>query len=90
MVKARTTFRSGTRQTVRMPKKIQIEADGVEIVKRRTSLLLRPKGKSWEPLFESLEKFTDDFMKGGREAAVVPLSLGSTKKQFLRTSGVLM
>jgi antitoxin VapB len=66
-VKAGTTFRSGTRQTVRMPKKFQIEADGVEIVKRRTSLLLRPKGKSWQAFFESLEKFTDDFMKSGRK-----------------------
>jgi len=44
-----------------------MEADEVEIVKRGTSLLLRPKGKSWAAFFESLEKFTDDFMKSGRK-----------------------
>jgi len=66
-VKTAKIFRSGNDQTVRMTKKFQIKADGVDIVKRRTSLLLRPKGKSWEPLFESLQKFTDDFMRSGRK-----------------------
>ncbi len=31
------------------------------------SQLLRPKRKSWTPLLESLGKFSDDFMEGGRE-----------------------
>ena len=33
---------------------------------------LRPKKRSWAPLFESLDKFTDDFMKGGRNQQPVP------------------
>lgn len=60
-------FRSGNSQAVRIPKEFQMEAEEVEIVKRGTSLLLRPKGKSWTPFFESLEQFTDDFMESGRK-----------------------
>ena len=44
----------------------QMEGDEVEISKRGGSLVLRPKRTSWATLFESLEKFTDDFMEGGR------------------------
>ena len=65
-MKTAKIFRSGNSQAVRIPKEFQMEADEVEIVKRGTSLLLRPKGKSWAALFESLEKFSDDFMKSGR------------------------
>jgi len=46
-VKTAKIFRSGNNQAVRIPKEFQMEADEVEIVKRGTSLLLRPKGKSW-------------------------------------------
>ena len=66
-MKTAKIFRSGNSQAVRIPKEFQMEADEVEIVKRGTSLLLRPKTKSWTSLFESLEKFTDDFMKDGRK-----------------------
>jgi antitoxin VapB len=44
-------------------KESSIGADVVEIRKRGDTILLRPKLKSWEPLMESLEKFTDDFME---------------------------
>jgi len=43
------------------------EALAVRIPKRKQeSQLLRPKKKSWAALGESLHKFTDDFMKDGR------------------------
>lgn len=66
-MKTAKIFRSGNSQAVRIPKEFQMEADEVEILKRGTSLVLRPKGKSWAAFFESLEKFTDDFMKSGRK-----------------------
>jgi virulence-associated protein VagC len=39
----------------------------VEISKREASLVLRPKRTSLATLIESLQKFTDDFMEGGRK-----------------------
>jgi antitoxin VapB len=66
-VKTAKIFRSGNSQAVRIPKDFQLEGDEVEILKKGGSLVLRPKRKSWVALMESLEKFTDDFMEGGRK-----------------------
>ena len=66
-MKTAKIFRSGNSQAVRIPKEFQMEGDEVEILKKGESLVLRPKANSWAPLIESLEKFTDDFMKGGRK-----------------------
>ena len=66
-MKTAKIFRSGNSQTVRIPKEFQMKGDEVEIVKRGASLVLRPKRKSWAALINSLEKFTDDFMEGGRK-----------------------
>ena len=62
MVKTTKVFRSGNSQAVRIPKEFSIEAEEVEIRKRGDTILLRPKPRSWAPLLESLERFTDDFM----------------------------
>jgi len=66
-VKTAKIFRSGNSQAVRIPKEFQLEGDEVEILKRGTSLVLRPKRKSWAILLKSLEKFTVDFMESGRK-----------------------
>lgn len=66
-MKTAKIFRSGNSQTVRIPKEFQMEGEEVEIQKRGASLVLRPKKKSWSPLIESLQRFTDDFMKHGRK-----------------------
>jgi antitoxin VapB len=60
-------FRSGNSQSVRIPKEFQLEGSEVEIVKKGTSLVLRPCRRSWAPLFDSLDKFSGDFTKGGRK-----------------------
>lgn len=65
-MKTAKIFRSGNSQAVRIPKEFQMEGDEVEILKKGESLVLRPKAKSWAALFKSLEKFTGDFMEGGR------------------------
>lgn len=62
LVKTTKVFWSGNSQAVRIPKEFLIEADEVEIRKRGDTIVLRPKVRSWAPLLESLEKFTDDFM----------------------------
>lgn len=65
-MKTAKIFRSGNSQAVRIPKEFQMEGNEVEILKRGASLLLRPKRRSWTALIDSLERFTDDFMEGGR------------------------
>jgi antitoxin VapB len=65
-MKTAKVFKSGNSQAVRIPKEFQLESDEVEIRRRGDSLVLRPKAQSWEPLIESLTKFTDDFLVGGR------------------------
>lgn len=67
MTKTAKIFRSGNSQAVRIPKEFQLEGTEVEIQRRGDTLILRPKRKSWTPLLESLEKFSDDFMESGRE-----------------------
>lgn len=52
---------------MRIPKEFQLVGDKVEIRKRGDALVLRPKKRSWTALIESLEKFTDDFMREGRK-----------------------
>jgi antitoxin VapB len=66
-MKTAKIFRSGNNQAVRIPKEFQMDGDEVEILKRGSSLVLRPKKKSWNALVQSLQKFTDDFMEGGRK-----------------------
>jgi antitoxin VapB len=60
-------FRSGNSQAVRIPKEFQLKGDEVEIRKSGTALVLRPKRTSWAALEQSLEKFSDDFMRRGRK-----------------------
>jgi antitoxin VapB len=65
-MKTAKVFKSGNSQAVRIPKEFQLESDEVEIRRRGDVLILRPKSSSWEPLIESLSKFTDDFLADGR------------------------
>jgi len=66
-MKTAKVFRSGNSQAVRIPKEFQLEGDEVEILRKGKLLVLRPKKRSWTALIESLQKFTDDFMKKGRK-----------------------
>ena len=66
-------FCSGNSQAVRIPKEFQMKGDEVKILKKGESLVLRPRGKSWATLLESLEKFTDDFMGSGRKQPLPPV-----------------
>lgn len=66
-MKTAKIFRSGNSRAVRIPKEFQMQGDEVEIERKGESLLLRPKRKSWDSFSESLHKFTDDFMRDGRD-----------------------
>jgi antitoxin VapB len=64
-------FRSGNSQAIRILKEFQLESREVEILRRGDALVLRPIKKSWTALVNSLPKFTEDFMKSGREQPAV-------------------
>jgi antitoxin VapB len=66
-VKTAKVFKSGNSQAVRIPKEFQLEDDEVEIRRRGKALILAPRKRSWSALFESLDKFTDDFMAHRRK-----------------------
>jgi antitoxin VapB len=70
-MKTAKIFRSGNSQAVRIPKAFQMEGDEVEIERKGELLLLRPKKRSWDTFSESLHKFTEDFMRDGRDQAPV-------------------
>ncbi len=60
-------FANGRSQAVRLPKQFAFSGDEVYIKKIDGVVLLIPKDDPWRPFLESLSKFTDDFMAGGRE-----------------------
>jgi antitoxin VapB len=66
-MKTAKVFKSGNSQAVRIPKEFHLEGSEVEIQKKGEVLILRPKKKSWATFFESLGKFSEDFMAKGRK-----------------------
>jgi antitoxin VapB len=66
-MKTAKVFKSGNSQAVRIPKEFHLEDEEVEIRRKGDSLILRPRKRSWTALFESLDKFTSDFMADGRK-----------------------
>jgi antitoxin VapB len=56
-------FRNGQSQAVRLPKKFRFDGDTVFIKRQGAAIVLLPVKNSWDSLFNSLEKFTDDFME---------------------------
>jgi antitoxin VapB len=66
-MKTAKIFRSGNSQAVTIPKEFQMQGDEVELLRKGELLLLRPRKRSWDAFGESLRKFTDDFMRDGRD-----------------------
>lgn len=61
-MKTAKLFRNGQSQAVRLPKEFRFEGDEVYIKRSGNIVILIPAGHSWDTLFESLGKFSDDFM----------------------------
>ena len=62
-MKTAKIFRSGNSQAVRLPKEFRFEGSEVYIKKVGNALVLLPEKNSLDTLFESLDLFSDDFMK---------------------------
>jgi antitoxin VapB len=57
---------------VRLPKEYRFSGDRVLIKKAGNALVLLPEKGSWRPLFESLSKFSDDFMESREQPCQQP------------------
>ena len=55
-------FKNGRSQAVRLPKGYRFSGDKVFIKKIGEIVLLIPEDNPWQPMLESLDLFTDDFM----------------------------
>lgn len=55
-------FQNGQSQAVRLPKEFRFEGEEVFIKKVGTAIILLPVKNTWKSLFESINKFSDDFM----------------------------
>ncbi len=61
-MKTAKLFRNGQSQAVRLPKEFRFKDDHVFIKKSGNVVMLIPVKNSWDTLFDSLDKFSDDFM----------------------------
>jgi len=59
-------FQNGSSQAVRLPREFRIPGNEVKIFKKGNQVILEPIATTWDPLFESLNEFPEDFMKDGR------------------------
>jgi len=59
-------FHNGNSQAVRLPKEFRIPGNEVKIFKKGNQVILEPIETTWDPLFESLSEFPEDFMQEGR------------------------
>lgn len=60
-MKTAKLFKNGQSQAVRLPKEFRMPGREVYIKKEGEAIILLPKEKSWESLFESLNHFEKDF-----------------------------
>jgi antitoxin VapB len=61
-LKTAKIFQNGQSQAVRLPKEFRFDDTEVYIKKNGNIVTLIPRTDSWEILFGSLEKFSNDFM----------------------------
>ena len=66
MVETAKVFTNGGSQAVRLPKDFRFDTDEVDVNRIGKIVILVPKENRWVGLLQSLDMFTDDFMKDGR------------------------
>ena len=62
-MKTARLFQNGQSQAIRLPKEFRFSGDKVFIKKMGNTVVLIPYQSSWQPLFNSLDQFSDDFME---------------------------
>jgi antitoxin VapB len=61
-MKTAKLFQNGQSQAVRLPKEFRFDGNEVFIKKSGSAVVLIPRVNSWSALFDSLDKFSDDYM----------------------------
>lgn len=69
-MKTARIFQNGQSQAVRLPKEFRFKDDHVYVKKSGNVVILIPAKDSWESLFDSLDKFSDDFMTERKQPKV--------------------
>jgi len=69
-MKTAKIFQNGQSQAVRLPKEFRFKDDHVYVKKSGNVVMLIPAKDSWESLFDSLDKFSDDFMTERKQPKV--------------------
>ena len=64
-------LQSGRFQAVQLPREFRIPGSEIKITKKGKQIILEPVEDTWEPLFEALSEFPDDFLKEGRKQPVI-------------------
>lgn len=62
-------FKNGRSQAVRLPKEFRFDGDRVYVKRVGNSVLLIPYREPWQSLFDSLERFSDDYMESREQPA---------------------
>ena len=62
-MKTAKLFSNGRSQAVRLPKEFRFEGDEVYIKRVGNAVVLLPRRDSWQGLYESLGRFSEDFME---------------------------
>ncbi len=65
-------FLNGKSQAVRLPKEFRFPGDKVFIKRMGNAVILLPYHNPWQPLIESLDMFSDDFMETRDQPSVQP------------------
>ncbi len=60
-------FKNGQSQAVRLPKEYRFEGEEVYLKKVGNTVVLIPIKNSWEPLINSLDEFSSDFMNDRKQ-----------------------
>ncbi|MBI5181133.1 MAG: antitoxin [Nitrospirae bacterium] len=66
-MKTAKLFQNGQSQAVRLPKEFRFDGDRVYIKKAGNVVVMIPIKHSWDSFFNSLGKFSDDFMAERRQ-----------------------
>ena len=65
-------FKNGRSQAVRLPREYSLPGDEVYVKKIDGVVMLIPKNEDpWQPLLDSLEKFSDDFFNFKRDQGIL-------------------
>ena len=62
-MKTARLFQNGRSQAIRLPKEFRFSGDRVFVKKVGNAVVVLPCENSWQPLFDSLAQFSDDFMQ---------------------------